>query len=150
MSENEFGSDNHNENEMALVEAARARVSSLQGEGNAITNAALNELGLMKSMLSAGSYAEIEKHVFWRMCSFEDEEEAFIHVAAYQEAIDLGMTTDWNIANLFALSSANRKIGRTSLINSILDAMSSFRNINIGQKEEKHRGGGDQKSGLSG
>lgn len=150
MSEYEgFGSDNHKD-EQALIEAARARVSSLQGEGNAITNAALNELGLMKSMLSAGSYAEIEKHVFWRMCSFEDEEEAYIHVAAYQEAIDLGMSTDWNVANLFALSSANRKIGRTSLTNSILDALSSFRNINIGQKEDKRRGGGDQKSALSG
>ncbi len=80
------------------------------------------DLGLMKQILTAVS-EEYKEQVMWRMCDFVDEDEALDHVAAYFEARDLGMETDFNVAFMFALVSSNRKTNKSNLIAQILDTM---------------------------
>lgn len=117
---------------------ARAKVEEMRGgEGNAITNVVQSELGLLKMIISAAAMDKLQDHLFWRMSSFLDENEALDHVAAYWEAKDLGMDTAFNLDYIFALCSANRKIGRTNLTAAILDSISSFRYTSNQPKDDK-------------
>ena len=121
---------------------ARERLTQIMegAEKGAVTNFMEAQLGIHKTLLTAGVYDEMKKFTFWRMCKFIDEDEALDHVAAFYEAEELGMSTDFNISYVFALCSANRKINTTDLISSILGSMSSFRYITNQPKGNKDHG----------
>lgn len=121
--------------------AAREKVEEWSREKSAISNMIQTELGLYKTVLTAGAIEKLQNHIFWRMCSFLDEDEAKDWVDCYHEARDLNMSVDWNIDSVFALCSANRKIGRTSVISAVLEAISGARHYaNTGGYENKDRG----------
>lgn len=65
------------------------------------------ELSLLQKMLSTAT-EEYKEQTMWRMASFMDEDEAHDHVAAYFEAKELGMDTNYNVALMFSLCSVNR------------------------------------------
>lgn len=89
------------------LNAAYKRLSDLK-RGDGVVTMTRQELSLLQKILSTGT-EEFRKEQMWRMCSFLDQEEALDHIAAYEEAKELGMDTSFNIAYAFALCSANRK-----------------------------------------
>lgn len=89
------------------LNAAYIRLSELK-RGDGQLTMSRQELSLLQKILSTGT-EEFRKEQMWRMCSFLDQEEALDHIAAYEEARELGMDTGFNISYAFALCSANRK-----------------------------------------
>jgi hypothetical protein len=104
------------------LQTAFKNLSELADGGASMVTMSKQDLSLMKQILTAVS-EEYKEQIMWRMCDFVDEDEALDHVAAYFEAKDLGMDTDFNVAFMFALVSANRKTNKSNLISQILDAM---------------------------
>ena len=104
------------------LDSAYKKLKNLAGGGTSMVTMTKQDLSLMKQILTAAS-EEYKEQIMWRMCDFIDEDEALDHVAAYFEAKDLGMDTDFNVAFMFALVSANRKTNKSNLISQILDAM---------------------------
>ena len=116
-------SDGHGEVEgQEQLAGAFKRLSELSDGSASMVTFSKQDMSLMKQILTAVS-EEYKEQVMWRMCDFVDEDEALDHVAAYFEAKDLGMDTDFNVAFMFALVSANRKTNKSNLISQILDAM---------------------------
>jgi len=106
------------------IKAAFKNLSDLTGEDGRASMVTIGkqDLSLLKQILTAATEAYKEQ-IMWRMCDFADEDEALDHVSAYYEAKELGMDTNFNVAFMFALVSANRKISRTNLISQMLDSM---------------------------
>ena len=98
------------------------KLSELGGDGASMVTMSKQDLSLMKQILTSAS-EEYKEQTMWRMCDFLDEDEALDHVAAYFEAKDLGMETEFNVAFIFALVSANRKTNKSNLISQILDTV---------------------------
>jgi len=120
----EAGPDGHEEGEESQeqLQTAYKKLQDLAGGGTSMVTWTKQDLSLMKQILTAAS-EEYKEQIMWRMCDFVDEDEALDHVAAYFEAKDLGMDTDFNVAFMFALVSANRKTNKSNLISQILDTM---------------------------
>lgn len=117
-------------------------------ENNAVSNIINSELGLLKTVLTAGSIENLKDHIFWRMNSFLDEDEAKDWVDCYHEARDLGMSIDWVLDSVFALCSANRKIGRTNVISAVMDTLSgSKRDYMTYNPKDSKSGGKDSDRG---
>ena len=110
------------ESQEQLETAAKRLKDLVSGEGSSMVTMGKQDMALMKQILTAAS-EEYKEQIMWRMCDFIDEDEALDHVAAYYEAKDLGMDTDFNVAYMFALVSANRKTSKTNLMSQILDAL---------------------------
>jgi len=91
-------------------------------EGTSMVTMTKQDLSLMKQILTAAS-EEYKEQIMWRMCDFIDEDEALDHVAAFYEAKDLGMDTDFNVAFIFALVATHRKTAGTNLISQILGSL---------------------------
>lgn len=100
------------------LEAVRIKLSQIN-RGDGIITMSKEQLSLMQAMFYA-STEEYREQQMWRMCDFIDEEEAADHVAAYYEAKELGMDTSFNVANMFALCSANRKGGFSHNLTALL------------------------------
>ena len=118
----EQGSDGHGEESQEQLQTAYKKLQDLAGGGASMVTFSKQDMSLMKQILTAVS-EEYKEQIMWRMCDFVDEDEALDHVAAYFEAKDLGMDTDFNVAFMFALVSANRKTNKSNLISQILDTM---------------------------
>jgi hypothetical protein len=91
-----------------LLNSLGIKLSELTRKDGSLVSFSKPELSLLQKILSTGT-EEFKEQAFWRMCSFLDQEEALDHIAAFQEAKDLGMDTNFNVAYAFALCSANRK-----------------------------------------
>jgi hypothetical protein len=103
-------SDNGHSEEAETQEELNAigiRLSTLTRKDGILTMSR-QELSLLQKILSTGT-EDFRSEQMWRMCSFLDQEEALDHIAAYEEAKELGMDTGFNVAYAFALCSANRK-----------------------------------------
>ncbi len=109
------------ESQEQLQEVARKLKGLTRADGS-VVSMSKQELGLLQRMLQANT-EEYKEQAMWRMCDFIDENEALDHVAAFYEAKELGMDTDFNVAFMFALCSANRKIAKTNLIAQLMDTM---------------------------
>lgn len=83
-------------------------LQSLKGPDGQMLKMGKVELSLLQKMLSTATEEFREEQIF-RMMDFMNEDEAADHVAAYYEAKDLGMDTSFNVANMFALCSVNRR-----------------------------------------
>ena len=116
-------------------------------ENNAISNMINSELGLLKTVLTAGSIESMKDHIFWRMCSFMDEDEGKDWVDCFHEARDLGMSVDWVLDNVFALCSANRKIGRTNVISAVMNTLSGNKNDYLVYTDKSREKGRDSEKG---
>ena len=124
------------ESQEQLQEVAR-KLKGLTREDGSVVSMSKQELGLLQRMLQANT-EKYKEQAMWRMCDFIDENEALDHVAAYYEAKELGMDTDFNVAFMFALCSANRKIAKTNLIAQLMDTMQHgqwARNQNKGKND---------------
>lgn len=104
------------------LDTAFKRLSDLTKGDASMVTMSKQDMSLMKQILTAAS-EEYKEQIMWRMCDFVDEDEALDQVAAYYEAKDLGMDTDFNVAFIFALVSANRKTNKTNLMSQILDTL---------------------------
>lgn len=105
------------------IDTVVKNLSDLMGkEGTSMVTMSKENLSLMKQILTAAS-EEYKEQIMWRMCDFVDEDEALDHVAAFYEAKDLGMDTDFNVAFIFALVSSNRKTNKSNLMAQILDTV---------------------------
>jgi len=105
------------------LDSSYKKLSDLAGgDGTSMVTLSKQDLSLLKQMLSAAT-EEYKEQVMWRMCDFLDENEALDHVAAYFEAKDLGMDTDFNVAFMFALVSTNRKTNKSNLMAQMLDTV---------------------------
>ena len=119
---NRENGDGEGEESQEQLDAAVKNLSSLtRGDGQLIS-ISKQDLSLLKQILTA-STEEYKEQVMWRMCDFVDENEALDHVAAYYEAKDLGMDTNFNVAFMFALVSANRKTNHSNLMGQLIDAV---------------------------
>ena len=104
------------------LDSAYKKLKDLARPDGSLVSVTKQDLSLMQWMLRAVS-EEYKEQAMWRMCDFCDEDEALDHVAAYYEAKDLGMDTSFNVAFMFALTSANRKGQKNNLMAQLLDAM---------------------------
>ncbi len=91
-----------------------------EGQGAAI-KLSRAELGLLHKMITAPE--EWRKEQVFLMADFLDEDEALDHVAAYYEALDLGMDTGFNVAFIFALAACSRKMVKNNRVALLLDSM---------------------------
>lgn len=132
------------EEEDARVLMARGKIEEWRKEGGAVSNLSRSDLTLLKMFVSAPE--EYKRESFFGICDFLDQEEALDHVAAYYEALELGMDTSFNFAFCMALTACNRKTNRSNRVYSILNSLSSFRYITnqSGDKKEKHSGGSER------
>lgn len=119
--ENGHGEGSDEETQEQLDAAAKNLKSLTRGDGS-LVSISKQDLSLLKQILTA-STEEYREQVMWRMCDFIDGNEALDHVAAYYEAKDLGMDTNFNVAFMFALVSANRKTNHSNLIGQLIDAV---------------------------
>lgn len=143
--ENEGGGAEENER----IASARAKVESWRKEDPAISNLGMGELSLLKQMLAAPE--EYHRQQFFLICEFLNREDALDHVAAYYEAVELGMDTGFNVAYMFACAASNEKGQvRSSRVAALLDSLSHFRYTANTPKDEKKRTGGSERSPLSG
>ena len=143
----------YNENTPEDELAAQEKLKEWSREGNAVTSLINSELGLLKTVLTAGSVETLKDHIFWRMCSFLDEDEAKDWCDCFYEAKDLYMSTDWVLSSIFALCSANRKIGKSNVISAVMETLSgSHRDmISYNQRDSRQsRGKSDEKGSMSG
>lgn len=150
MSEEMVPYQNNGDDEGNRLAIAKEKIDGWKNEKSAVSNIVQNELGLLKTVLMASAYEDLKEHLFWRMCSFCDEEEALDHVAAYHEAKELGMDTDLNINFIFALCSANRQINHSNLVSEVLGSISSFHYTTNERKDRKGRSGDAERGPLSG
>ena len=120
------------------LEAVRIKLQDLK-RGDGILTISKEQLSLMQAMFYS-STEEYREQQMWRMCSFVDDEEAADHVAAYYEAKELGMDTSFNVANMFALCSANRKGGFTSNLIAILSDVLQHGKWAMNQKQKGQNG----------
>ena len=139
------GDNGHDEESQEELQTAYKTLSELSAGGTSMVQFSKQDLSLMKQILSTGS-EEYREQTMWRMCDFLDEDEALDHVAAYYEAKDLGMDTTFNVAYMFALTSANRKTGNTSLIAKLLGVF-DFSNKG-GNQKRGNRGDYNSRSPL--
>lgn len=115
-------SDEPEEESQEQLDTAYKKLQDLTKPDGSLVTMSKQDLSLLKQILSASS-EKYREQIMWRMCDFLDEEEALDHVAAYYEAKDLGMDTDFNVAFMFALVSANRKTTHTNLMAQLIDAV---------------------------
>lgn len=83
----------------------------------------VGQLGLFHKLITAPQGKEYLQA--WLIADFEDEEQAFDHVGAFVEAVDIGMSTDENLMYLYSLVSTNKK-GRLSRPNQLIMASHHF------------------------
>lgn len=117
--ENGEGSDEETQEQ---IDGAIKKLGSLSRGDGSLVSISKQDLSLLKQILTAAT-EEYKAQVMWRMCDFVDENEALDHVAAYYEAKDLGMDTNFNVAFIFALVSSNRKTNHSNLIGQLIDAV---------------------------
>lgn len=109
------------EEDQEQLATAYKKLGDLTRPDGSLVSISKQDLSLLKQVLLASEAHKQE--VMWRMCDFVDEEEALDHVAAYYEALDLGMDTSFNVAFMFALVSTNRKGYKNNLIAQLLDTL---------------------------
>ncbi|KKL77238.1 hypothetical protein LCGC14_2036900 [marine sediment metagenome] len=119
---NPNGHDDPEEETQEQLDTTFKKLSNLTRADGSVVSMTKQELGLLQRILRAAD-EEYKEQAMWRMCDFVDENEALDHVAAFYEAKELGMDTTFNVAFMFALCSANRKIGKTNLMAQLLDTM---------------------------
>ena len=102
------------------LEAVHKKLSDLSRGNGQLVTMTKQELSLLQKILTPGTEDDDFINA-WRSVSFKDEDEAFDHVAAYQEAKDLGMDTKFNIRYMYSLCSANRK---GNFVNNLLSLLS--------------------------
>ncbi len=144
---NGTGGDNQEEETQDQLKTAFKTLGQLTRPDGSLVSMTKQDLSLLKQMLVVSS-EEYRKQMMWRMCDFCDEEEALTHVSAYFEAIDLGMDTDLNVANMFSLVSANRRGIKNNLMAQLLDTLQHGKWAPTAQKG-KQNGSVNPRSPLS-
>ena len=119
------------------LQTACKKLGDLTRSDGSLVSLTKQDLSLLQWMLRATS-EEYREQSMWRMCDFCDEDEALDHVAAYYEAKDLGMDTSFNVAFMFALTSANRKGLRTNLMALISDTLQHGKWVSAQPKGKDH------------
>lgn len=90
-----------------------------------VTAMSKNEMSLMKGVAAPPPDTRDRFTHALHNANFIDDDEARIHVAAYDEAVRLGMNTEFNIQMLESLRGTNRKGGfHSNLTAAIFDALS--------------------------
>lgn len=120
---------------MEQLNVARLNLDKLKREDGVMVQMGKQELSLLQKMLTAPESVK-DMQVFL-IADFMDEEEALDHVAAYFEAKELGMDTNFNIAFMFALCATNRKGGKSNRVAMLLDSLQHVKyttNTNSGKK----------------
>jgi len=139
--EMQFGNNGHSDVAEDFYDRAKRMSQQQDGIGG---NLSSSNLSLMKMMLTIPE--EYKRLGFWLICEFLDEDEARDMVNAYHEALDLGMSTEWNVSTIFALAASHRQYKGQNRVSELLGSMSSFRYFsNQPQQDKKH---GDKKSAL--
>ena len=139
------GGDDHEEEDQEQLAAVLKNLKDVRPDGS-LVSLSKQDLTLLKQVLVASE--ERKQEAMWRMCDFADEEEALDHVAAYYEALDLGMDTSFNVAFMFALVSTNRKGYKNNLIAQLLDTLQHGKWASANVKG-KHNGSGNPRSPIS-
>lgn len=119
---NPNGHEDVEEETQEQLDTAFKTLSSLRREDGSLVTLTKQDMSLLKAVLLTSTEKYREQQM-WRMVDFLDDDEAMDHVAAYYEAKELGMGTDFNVAYMFALCSANRKTNKSNLIAQILDTV---------------------------
>ena len=117
------------------IDAAAALLSLEELADGDIVSVTKEQLSLFQKMLTTAT-EKYREETIWRMGSFLDEDEAHNHVAAYYEAKELGMSTSFNVAYMFALCSANRKGNFANNLISLLT--STMKESKFPQQKGKH------------
>lgn len=133
----EIGPNGHHDLEEESPEQIKAvlkNLSDLKREDGSLVRLTPQQLSLLQKMLTAPE--EHKREQVFLICDFLDEEEALDHVAAYYEALDLGMDAGFNVAFMFALAASNRKGDKTNRVAMLLDALQHVKYTanTVGQK----------------
>lgn len=118
----EVSGDGHQEESQEQLTTALKHLENLtRGDGSVVTMSKA-ELGLLQTILRSTT-EKYKEQAMWRMVKFADYEEALDHVAAYYEAAELGMDTDFNVSFMFSLCSISQKGEWNNLLSQVLDAL---------------------------
>jgi len=141
--------EGYSEEEEARVKTARDKVEEWQKNDSQIASLSGVELSLLRQMLTVPE--EYRRQQIFLISEFMDQEEALDHVAAYYEALELGMDTGFNVAYMMALAATNRRENaRSNRVAAILASLSSFRYTTNTPKDEKKRANSPERGPLSG
>lgn len=121
--------ENYSESEVrqdnAALDAALQNLSDISGKNGAVAALSSKEISLLRQMIGSNAEKTDDFIKIVQICDFLDEEEANNELAAYYEAVRLGMSTEFNIAHALSRASINRKENhRNSRVAALLDALS--------------------------
>lgn len=122
------------------------RINQLRGDIPLLASLNNEGLSLLKTMITVPE--EYRRQQIFLLAEFMDPEEALDHVAAFYEAEELGMNTDFNVAFMLSLAATNRsENSRSNRVAAILGSLSSFR-YTTNQSKESRSGNSDQRGPL--
>lgn len=109
----------------AELDAALQNLSDIAGRNGSVATLSSKEISLLRQMIGSSAEKSDDFIRIVQICDFLDEEEANNEIAAYYEAVRLGMSTEFNIAHALSRASINRKENhRNSRVAALLDALS--------------------------
>lgn len=147
---NGSGSTDEIEETAEEVQAAHIKLSALQGRDGQLTTMGKTELSLLKSLDAGPANTDDRFTSNLRHANFIDDDERMDHIAAYNEAIYLGMDTEFNIQVLEGLKGTNRKGGfKNNLIAAFLDGISHQKYTSNTPKGGSSSGSSNPRSPLS-
>lgn len=120
--DSEIEGNGHEPESQEQINAAFKKLQELRRGDGSVVSLGKQELTLLQTALRTATEKSKEDTIF-RMCRFLDEDNAQDHVAAYEEAKDLGMDTGYNVRLMFALCSVESKAQWNNLLGQVLDTL---------------------------
>lgn len=106
------------------LNAVRIKLSEITRGTGQLLSLKKTDVALLKSFTNPPEKSDEFIRII-QICDFIDEDEANRELDAFYEAVELGMSTEYNIAHALSRPSINRKgAHRNSRVASILDALS--------------------------
>jgi hypothetical protein len=132
MAETDFKLNGHDpagdaaiEEQLVQVGGALKDLDNFKRGDGILVRGTKEQLSLLNKMLASPDNTEDRFTSALSRANFIDDQEMKIHINAYAEAVELGMTTEFNIQMLEGLRGTNRKGGfKSNLVAALLDGLS--------------------------
>jgi hypothetical protein len=141
--------DNNQDETQEELQAVHKKLSDLTREDGILVSLTKQQLSLLQQMLHSPDDGDKFTKIALTL-DFESEDERRKVVAAFYEAVRLGMNTDWNISDALSRCATNRKNShRTSRVGFIGETLSHSK-FTSNVPRGKESGSSNPRSPLSG